>query len=155
MDTLGRHLLAEYHGCDLPVLDDEARIEALMRRAAETAGATVVACVFHRFAPQGVSGVVVIEESHLSIHTWPETGYAAVDFYTCGDCAPERAHELLRAGLEADRAELLTVDRGLPGRRSIAIRDHRHDGPAPRHPGLVLHRGDPAGAPRAAGGEHR
>ncbi|RMH41726.1 MAG: adenosylmethionine decarboxylase, partial [Deltaproteobacteria bacterium] len=84
LDTRSRHVLAEYHGCDPAVLDDRGTIEPLMRRAAQAAGATVVGSMFHEFAPQGVSGVVVVEESHLSIHTWPEYGYAAVDFFTCG-----------------------------------------------------------------------
>lgn len=124
MDTYGRHLLAEYHGCDGALLDDEKAIEAAMRRAADAAGATVVAAVFHRFAPQGVSGVLVIEESHLSIHTWPETGYAAVDFYTCGDCVPRFGHDVLRGALAAARSEVLEVDRGLAGPRSLAVAEH-------------------------------
>jgi S-adenosylmethionine decarboxylase len=57
----------------------------MMQNAARAANATIIETAFHRFQPQGVSGVVVIQESHLSIHTWPETGYAAMDFYTCGD----------------------------------------------------------------------
>jgi S-adenosylmethionine decarboxylase proenzyme len=126
MDTRTRHLLAEYHGCDRAVLDDIARVEALMRLAAKAAGTTIVASVFHPFSPQGVSGVVVIEESHLSIHTWPEHGYAAVDFFTCGEGAPERAHEVIAAGLEAERSELLLLERGhYPGNTpSIRMRSH-------------------------------
>lgn len=112
MNTFGRHLLVEYHGCDAEILNDFSKVQQLMVRAAEAAGATVVSKAFHRFTPQGVSGVVVIEESHLSIHTWPEYGYAAVDFYTCGDCVPERAHELLRRELGSDRAEVMKVQRG-------------------------------------------
>ena len=84
-----------------------------MRAAAEAAGATVVADVFHRYRPQGVTGVVVIEESHLSVHTWPEHGYAAVDFYTCGGCKPELAAEVLAKGVEAQRVNHLLVHRGL------------------------------------------
>src|SRR5690606_24893800 len=72
MHTRSRHLLVEYHGCNRALLDDLKGIEALMRVAAKAAGTTIVKSVFHPFAPQGVSGVVVIEESHLSIHTWPE-----------------------------------------------------------------------------------
>lgn len=124
MDTLGRHLLVEYFGCDPEVLNDEARIRTLMRDAAKAAGATEVAVVFHRFSPQGVSGVVVVEESHLSIHTWPEYGYAAVDFYTCGECDPQRAHDLLKRGLQATEAELMTVDRGLGQPRSMRLATH-------------------------------
>ena len=111
-DTLGCHLLAEYWECEPGVLDDADRLRTLLRSAAEAAGAKVVAEVFQPFAPQGVSGVLVIEESHLSIHTWPERGYAAVDFYTCGAVSPERAHPVLVAGLGANRSEILLVDRG-------------------------------------------
>ena len=122
-------MLAEYYGCRNRLLNDKESVERLLRDAAVAAGATVVATVFHRFAPQGVSGVVVIEESHLSIHTWPEAGYAAVDFYTCGDCFPERAHETLMRGFEPDRAELLTVTRGLGWERSLRVDQHEFDGP--------------------------
>lgn len=85
MDALGRHVLAEIHGCDRDVLDDPKRVEKIMVDAALEAGAEIREVVFHQFAPQGVSGVVVISESHLAIHTWPELGYAAVDVFTCGD----------------------------------------------------------------------
>ncbi|MGB0678469.1 MAG: adenosylmethionine decarboxylase [Polyangiales bacterium] len=118
MDTYGQHLLAEFHHCRGSILNDLVQVEQLMNQAAKVAGATVVASVFHPFQPQGVSGVVVIEESHLSIHTWPETGYAAVDFYTCGDCVPRRAYEFLQRRFECKRAELLTVERGLQGAAS-------------------------------------
>ncbi len=126
MDTRSRHLLVEYHGCNRALLDDIEAIEGLMRLAARAAGTTIVSSVFHPFAPQGVSGVVVIEESHLSIHTWPEHGYAAVDFFTCGDGDPERAHELLRECLGAERSEVLVIDRGrFPGDEpAMRVRTH-------------------------------
>lgn len=111
-DTRGIHLLIEYHGCDPQILNDVARIETLMLDAARAAGTTVVTSTFHPFAPHGVSGVVVVKESHLSIHTWPEHGYAAVDMYTCGACPLEPAQALLRDGLSARRTEQLTVHRG-------------------------------------------
>ncbi len=113
MKATGRHLLVEYHDCDCDVLNNLQTIEALMRSAAQAARATVVGAVFHPFSPQGISGVVVIEESHLSIHTWPEHGYAAVDFFTCGDCVPERAHEVLLQGLKATHSETMFIQRGL------------------------------------------
>jgi S-adenosylmethionine decarboxylase len=69
MKTLGRHLISEHFGCDARALDDVARIEAVMLEAARTIGATVMASAFHRYAPQGVSGTLLIAESHLSIHT--------------------------------------------------------------------------------------
>lgn len=126
MNTRGRHLLVEYTGCDASVLDDLKRIEALMNEAARAAQTNIVASVFQPFEPQGVTGVVVVEESHLSIHTWPESGYAAVDFFTCGDSMPERAHEVLSAGLRAQYAEVMHVERGLgvPG-HGIQLRSHR------------------------------
>ncbi|MBI3205847.1 MAG: adenosylmethionine decarboxylase [Myxococcales bacterium] len=111
--THAKHLLVEYEGCDCAVLDDLDQVRRLMRAAAEAAGATVVAEAFHRYRPQGVTGVLVIEESHFSVHTWPEHGYAAIDFYTCGDCRPELADQLLRQGLGAKRAEAALVERGL------------------------------------------
>jgi S-adenosylmethionine decarboxylase proenzyme len=120
--TRAKHLLVEYHGCDRQLLNDRAKLRALMVRAAEAAGATVVAEVFHDYRPQGVTGVVVIEESHFALHTWPECGYAAVDFYTCGDCLPERAAETLRLAFGAERIETLLVHRGIDASgASIAI----------------------------------
>ena len=98
MDTLGRHLLVEYWGCVRDVLDDRFLLEASLQRAAIASNATIVSVVFHQFNPHGVSGVVVVEESHLSIHTWPEQGYAAVDFYTCGEADPMNAHAVLLDG---------------------------------------------------------
>ncbi len=85
MQSLGRHVLAEVYGCHFEVLNDIARVEDIMINAALEAGAEVREVVFHKFSPQGVSGVVVISESHLAIHTWPELGYAAVDVFTCGE----------------------------------------------------------------------
>lgn len=115
LPTYGRHLVAEYHRCDTRLLDDLDAITELMQHAAVSAGATVVRTAFHRFAPTGVSGVVVIQESHLSIHTWPEEGYAAIDFYTCGDCDPKIAHEVLARRLGAQEGELIMLERGIPG----------------------------------------
>jgi S-adenosylmethionine decarboxylase proenzyme len=134
LKALGRHLLVEYRNCDRETLNDIHRIEQLMHRAAEEAGATVVASVFHPFSPQGITGVVVVEESHLSIHTWPEYGYAAVDFYTCGDCHPERAHEFLQRELRAEQAEVMVVERGrdAPG-SSIDVCSHLVDDSSETH----------------------
>ena len=84
MDALGRHLLLELRDCNKAVLDDLRYLENALVSAAEEAGATVLGKSFHQFAPQGVSGVVLIAESHLSLHTWPEHAYAAVDIFTCG-----------------------------------------------------------------------
>lgn len=85
MKALGRHILVEFMNCKADVLNDVAAIESAMVEAAKIAGATVINSTFHHFSPYGVSGVVVIQESHLAIHTWPEYRYAAVDLFTCGD----------------------------------------------------------------------
>jgi spermidine synthase len=85
MEALGRHILVEFYNCSPDLMNDVVHIEKSMVEAAETAGATVINSTFHHFSPYGVSGVVVIQESHLAIHTWPEFGYAAVDLFTCGD----------------------------------------------------------------------
>lgn len=85
MQSLGRHILAEIYGCSFEILNDVDQVEEVMINAALEAGAEIREFVFHKFSPQGVSGVVVISESHLAIHTWPELGYAAVDVFTCGD----------------------------------------------------------------------
>ena len=84
MSALGRHVLAEFYGCPDTILNDLAQIQQEMVAAAVIAGAEVRETVFHQFSPQGVSGVVVISESHLAIHTWPEFGYAGVDIFPCG-----------------------------------------------------------------------
>ncbi|MDK2835369.1 MAG: S-adenosylmethionine decarboxylase [Thermosediminibacterales bacterium] len=85
MNALGRHILAEIYGCDAEILNNRSLIEKIMVNAALEAGAEVREVAFHKFSPQGVSGVVVISESHFAIHTWPELGYAAVDVFTCGE----------------------------------------------------------------------
>jgi S-adenosylmethionine decarboxylase proenzyme len=103
----------EFYNCDREILDDVAGIERSMNEAARACGATIVQSVFHRFQPYGVSGVVVISESHLAIHTWPEYGYASVDLYTCGDTVtPEKAYEYLKAAFNAQDTEIQTLQRG-------------------------------------------
>ncbi len=84
MNALGRHLILELNNCDKVALNDLEYLRKCLCDTAEYIGATVLNNVFHQFCPQGVSGVVVIAESHLCIHTWPEYDYAAVDIFTCG-----------------------------------------------------------------------
>ena len=82
-EYLGHHVLAEYRDCSLDVLNNQELLQSSMEEAAELAGATIVKSVFHQFSPMGISGVVVIQESHFAIHSWPEHNYAAVDLFTC------------------------------------------------------------------------
>jgi S-adenosylmethionine decarboxylase len=114
LKTIGRHLIAEFYGCCEQLLDDKEAVRGFMLQAAEVIGATVVGEVFHKFSPQGVSGSVVIAESHLSVHTWPETGYVAVDIYTCGGLDPRLGFEALAASLEASSGRVQEIVRGLP-----------------------------------------
>jgi len=114
MKTIGRHLIAEFYRCETGFLDDTEGVRRLMLETAEIIGATVMGASFHRFTPQGVSGTVVISESHLSIHTWPEYGYVAVDIYTCGGLNPRPGFEYLREQLGAESSRVQEILRGLP-----------------------------------------
>ena len=111
---LGRHILAEFFECDPNILNSLDKIEKNMIDAALECGATIVQKCFHMFNPYGVSGVVIISESHLAIHTWPELGYAAVDLFTCGDsCDPKVAYEFLKKVFNSKRATFTKLKRGI------------------------------------------
>ena len=113
MDALGRHILLELRDCNAEKLDDLPFLRDTMLSAAEETGATIIGEIFHQFAPQGVTGVVAIAESHLCIHTWPEHGYAAVDIFTCGmDFAPTEAAQLIVERLESRDSDITEVIRG-------------------------------------------
>jgi S-adenosylmethionine decarboxylase len=114
LNALGRHLLVELHECNKEALNDLGFLRKVMLDAAIDCGAVVLGDSFHRFSPQGVSGVVVIAESHLSIHTWPEYGYAAVDVFTCGTSVrPEKAAEVLVEKLGSRNHSLVGIPRGV------------------------------------------
>ena len=121
MNKLGTHLLLEMWDVDAEKLNDENWVRTTLLRAAEEANTTVVSQTFHRFAPQGVSGVVVIAESHISIHTWPELGYAAIDIFTCGeDTMPDKAADHILKEAKAGRHAIQHIDRGIPELNSVA-----------------------------------
>lgn len=114
MNALGRHILAEIYGCNSSILDNSEMIEKIMVESALKAGAEVREVAFHKFCPQGVSGVVIISESHLTIHTWPELGYAAVDIFTCGDrINPWDACNYVSDSLQASNMTATEVKRGI------------------------------------------
>ncbi len=126
LNALGRHVLAEIYGCDFDILNDINKVEEIMVNAALGAGAEVREVVFHKFSPQGVSGVVVISESHLAIHTWPELGYAAVDVFTCGDKVnPWDVCNFLADRFGAESVEAKETQRGIiyqtPARRAVSL----------------------------------
>lgn len=107
-------MLAEFYDCPFEVLNDLKQVERNMVQAALDAGAEVREFVFHKFSPQGVSGVVVISESHLAIHTWPELGYASVDVFTCGDRVdPWDACKILKESFQAGSVEAQEIARGM------------------------------------------
>ncbi len=113
MKSLGRHILVEFHGCSAEILNDVPRIEHSMLEAAVQSGATIINSVFHHFSPFGVSGVIVIQESHLAIHTWPEYRYAAVDLFTCGDSVnPWVSYESLKGAFQAEHGSAIELNRG-------------------------------------------
>lgn len=113
-NSLGRHVLAEIYGCSEDILNDIQSVEKIMVKAALAAGAEIREVAFHKFSPQGVSGVVVISESHLAIHTWPELGYAAVDVFTCGETVdPWVSCNYIKEHFWAQRMDAKEVKRGI------------------------------------------
>jgi S-adenosylmethionine decarboxylase len=113
LKTLGRHLIAEFYDCDSASLDDVAGVRTAMLDGAQAVGATVVGELFHKYSPQGVTGTLLIAESHLSVHTWPESGYAAVDVFTCGGLDPRPAVAVIGRHLQAERYRIQQLLRGL------------------------------------------
>ena len=114
-DAVGKHCILELYDCDSSRLDDEAFLRDTITTAAKRAGATLLNLITHRFEPQGVTGLALLAESHISIHTWPESGYAAVDVFTCGDhTMPERACQVLCEELNAGRHKLTSFRRETP-----------------------------------------
>jgi len=113
LDGLGIHLLLELKECNPKLLNDIDFIRKALSDTAQTVGATVVGESFHRFSPQGVTGILAISESHISIHTWPEFGYAAADIFACGTTFhPREAAALLVEKLESQDPEIIEVTRG-------------------------------------------
>ncbi len=114
MQALGRHLLLELLDCDPEALNSLDIVRTSMVEAAKRAQATIIDVVFHEFNPFGISGVVVIAESHLAIHTWPEYRYAAVDVFSCGESLqPQLAVDYLVEQLGAARASVVELQRGV------------------------------------------
>ncbi len=114
MQALGRQILVEFYDCDPEVLKDRNAIDAAVNEAVKRSGATIVASTFHTFSPFGVSGVVVIAESHVAIHTWPEHGYSAVDIFTCGEnIDPWEIHDHLKEVFHSKNTSSMELKRGV------------------------------------------
>ena len=114
MAALGKHLLLELKDCDAGLLNDIDYLSEALPEVARLIGATVIKDAFYQFSPQGISGVVIIAESHISIHTWPEYSYAAVDVFTCGDVIePSKAVKPMAERLKAKSVSYIELKRGV------------------------------------------
>ena len=113
MQAMGQHCLFDAYGIDCAWARDAQQIEALLKRAALAADATILGSHFHTFGGEGgVTGVLLLAESHLSIHTWPENAYAAIDIFMCGHHRIEAALQLLRTELQAAHSHTTVLSRG-------------------------------------------
>lgn len=112
VDAIGRHLLIEMKGCTN--LNDKDVIREMLKSAVDACKATLIGVEVHGFNPHGVSGIAIIGESHLSIHTWPEFGYAAVDIFTCGSRVnPYDALPVFKETLKPKEVSVIEIRRGL------------------------------------------
>lgn len=123
MKALGKHVLVELIDCDHDILNDIEYLRKTLSDIAREIGATVIKDSFYQFTPQGVSGVVIIAESHLSIHTWPEHCFAAVDIFTCGDVIqPADAVKPLADRLKAKSTTHVELSRGILSSTGMAMK---------------------------------
>lgn len=114
MTTKGIHIIVELSNCDADIINSLTEVKKILTYAALCANAEIKELAFHRFSPQGVSGVVVIAESHIAVHTWPEYGYAALDIYTCGNKAdPLKACDYIAKTFKAQKVFATEIERGL------------------------------------------
>lgn len=114
MAALGKHVLIELNDCNKDLINDIEYLRMTLSDVARQIGATVIKDTFYQFTPQGVSGVVLIAESHISVHTWPEYNYAAVDVFTCGDVIkPRNAVKLLAEKLKSKSTTFIEIKRGI------------------------------------------
>jgi len=109
---LGTHIIMDFFGCNSVKLNDIRFVEKELTVAATKAGAHVLGKQFHCFSPHGVTGILSLQESHLSIHTWPEYEFAAADFFSCGDIKSEIAYELLSSSFSARESKIKKIYRG-------------------------------------------
>ncbi|MCK8600542.1 adenosylmethionine decarboxylase [Desulfoferrobacter suflitae] len=113
MKSLGKHLIVELYGCSSELLNNLVQVEKILIEAVELSKATIVQPVFHHFSPHGVSGVVVIAESHFTIHTWPEYGYCALDIFTCGEqIDPDESLQFMKERFQAQNMSVMEIKRG-------------------------------------------
>ncbi len=110
-----KHLLLELYKCEYEKLNDESFLRCTLNKAAKLAKATVLNLISNKFEPQGVTAIALLAESHMSIHTWPESNYSAVDIFTCGqNMMPELASQYLMEALKAEEHSLRVIERNPP-----------------------------------------
>ncbi len=110
-----KHLLLELYRCDYEKLNDESFLRCTLNRAAKLAKAKVLNLISNKFEPQGVTAIALLAESHISIHTWPESNYSAVDIFTCGqNMMPELASQYLIEAFKAEEHYLRAIERNPP-----------------------------------------
>ena len=120
----GNHLLLELYGCNREKLNDELYLRCQLNSAAKLAKASVLNIVSNKFEPFGVTAIALLAESHLSIHTWPESHYSAIDIFTCGrNMKPKLASQFLIESLEASNHLLKTIARNYPSCIEDQIRE--------------------------------
>ena len=130
MNYLGNHLLIEMYDCNRQTINDVAKIEKTLLEAVKISKATALTQSFHKFSPHGVSGVVVISESHFSIHTWPEYGYCALDIFTCGTQVDTKLiFDYISSEFHAQDSSIKEVDRGILNLPSGELRHKPIDSP--------------------------
>ncbi len=123
-ENAGRHCILEIYECDQAKLNDEAFVRTTITSSVKIAGATLINLVTHSFKPQGVTGLALLAESHISIHTWPDIGYAAIDVFTCGNhTMPESACEFLSKEFAAKKCSLKSIVREIPAEFKTLLRD--------------------------------
>ena len=111
-----KHLLLELYGCEYDKINDESFLRCSLNKAAKLAKASVLHLISNKFEPQGVTAMALLAESHISIHTWPESNYSAVDIFTCGqNMLPELASQYLIEALKAKEHSLRIIERNPPG----------------------------------------
>ena len=113
LDALGKHIILEMWGCCKDTIDNVEVVREILVKAAESVKATLVDVVCHRFSPYGVTGVAILAESHIAVHTWPEHGYAAADIFICGsDINPRNAASYMAEAFYAKETSFLELNRG-------------------------------------------
>jgi S-adenosylmethionine decarboxylase proenzyme len=113
MKALGRHIIGDFYGCDRVLIDDASFVQKILLDVVGRSGATIINHTFHKFSPQGVTGVVVIAESHVAIHSWPEHGFLALDIFSCTERINDRfILQEVALAFKAARSECCRLERG-------------------------------------------